>query len=318
VKAAEAAAGTEETAPAAAWEGRVAAPPSPLLVKICGVRSAEDALHAARSGADLVGMILAPGGPRTVSPAEAAAVTRALRAFREQDPAPQLRRLAALGGAGGPERLLQARALLAAAARRARPLSVGVFLDAPPAAVLAAAAEAGLDLVQLHGDEDAAVFAAARASAAEAGASFPPLVKVLHVPVPLPEDTAARAAVVAGVAARAAAWWGVAAALLVDSKQAAGGSGGGTGAAFDHGAFFSALDEELGAGAGAGARLPLLLAGGLTPAGVSPVLARLRGAAGGRAGVVGLDVSSGVEGGVKGVKDAGKVASFIAEARVQM
>jgi anthranilate synthase/indole-3-glycerol phosphate synthase/phosphoribosylanthranilate isomerase len=331
-------AGTETaTVPTATlWEGRLASPPSSLLVKICGVRSAADALHAARSGADLIGMIFAPGGPRTVSPADAASVTRALRAFREQDPTPQLQRLSALGGTEGPERLLEARALLCAAARRARPLSVGVFLDAPPAAVLSAAAEAGLDLVQLHGDEDPGAFAAARAAADEragAGSSFPffpPIVKVVHVPVPLPEDASVRAAVVARVAARAAAWSGVAAALLVDSKQAAGGSGGGTGAAFDHDAFFSLLDAELGGGgaggagpsAGAGAtdaRLPLLIAGGLTPSSVAPLLARLRGcAAGGRAGVVGVDVSSGVEGDVKGVKDAGKVAAFVAAARARV
>jgi phosphoribosylanthranilate isomerase len=86
---------------------------SGVQVKICGVCSAADAALAAAAGASYVGVILAPGRPRTWSVAEAAQV-------------------------------------LAAAARSQR---VGVFVDAAPAEVLRAAERLRLDVVQLHGDE---------------------------------------------------------------------------------------------------------------------------------------------------------------------
>lgn len=53
------------------------------------------------------------------------------------------------------------------------------------------------------------------------------------------------------------------------------------------------------------ARSPLLLAGGLTPENVGAAIRRLR--------PYGVDVSSGVEGGVKGVKSGAKMRTFVAE-----
>ena len=52
-------------------------------------------------------------------------------------------------------------------------------------------------------------------------------------------------------------------------------------------------------------RQPLFLAGGLTPDNVGAAIRRL--------GPYGVDVSSGVEGGVKGVKSEAKVRAFVAE-----
>ena len=52
-------------------------------------------------------------------------------------------------------------------------------------------------------------------------------------------------------------------------------------------------------------RRPLVLAGGLTPENVGVAIRRL--------GPYGVDVSSGVEGGVKGVKSEAKVRAFVAE-----
>lgn len=47
-------------------------------VKICGVRDLETALAAADAGADAVGFIFVPGGPRTIAPEDAAAIMYAL------------------------------------------------------------------------------------------------------------------------------------------------------------------------------------------------------------------------------------------------
>jgi len=279
--------------------------PAPLLAKVCGVKDVGSALAAARAGAHLVGCILVPGSPRFAGVAGAAALSRALRAFREQDPAPLLRAAAALparggGGGGGAldaARLREGARLLGAAAARARPLLVGVFQDAPAGEVARAAAEAGLDAVQLHGDERPADFA-----------GFPlPLVKVLRVRGGGEGGGPGRE-----LAAAAAAWSHVAAALLLD------GAAGGSGVGFDHGAALRALDGA--EGADARGALPLLLAGGLKPAALGATFAALRAAGGGSGGaaapwaaVWGADVSSGVEaeGGEKGVKDPAKVADFV-------
>ena len=62
-------------------------------IKICGVRDPDTARAAARLGADAVGVVLAPGSPRTATAEEAGRVARALPPFttlvcvvRDQDP----------------------------------------------------------------------------------------------------------------------------------------------------------------------------------------------------------------------------------------
>lgn len=90
--------------------------------KICGLMRREDAEVASASGADFGGVILAPGGKRSITPEVAAQLFAGL------------------------------------ALRR-----VGVFVDATPDEIRAAAAVAGLDVVQLHGDESPEQAAALRA-----------------------------------------------------------------------------------------------------------------------------------------------------------
>jgi len=53
----------------------------PIRVKICGVTSVEDARFAAEAGADAIGLNFYPKSPRFVSPAQAAAIVRALPPF---------------------------------------------------------------------------------------------------------------------------------------------------------------------------------------------------------------------------------------------
>jgi phosphoribosylanthranilate isomerase len=88
--------------------------PARLLVKICGITREEDAVAAADAGADAVGFVMWPGSPRAVTPAAARRLGAALPPFV---------------------------------------LRVGVFVDASREALLRAADEAGLDLLQLHGAE---------------------------------------------------------------------------------------------------------------------------------------------------------------------
>ena len=319
-----------------------ATPAEQPLVKICGVREAGDAVHAARVGADLVGMILVPGAARHVDAAAGAAISRSLRAFREQDAAALLAELApprlAATGAGAEVaalRELMPRALrLRAAARRARPLLVGVCMDSPLDEAMAVAAAAGADILQLHGNEDAQALAAACASATT---PVPPILKVLHVRAGAGANTGDAASIESAAAAEAerlaaavAAWAAAgAAAIILDSTSAmsSGAPAGGTGLAFAHARVLAALQVALSRLAGPGAAsfdVPLILAGGLTPATVAAALTasqHARDLAGGesaaRVCLLGVDVSSGVElaGGPKGRKDPNAVAAFIAASR---
>lgn len=50
-----------------------------MYVKICGLRDGEMAAHAAREGADAVGVVMSEGSPRNASPDEAREVIRAAR-----------------------------------------------------------------------------------------------------------------------------------------------------------------------------------------------------------------------------------------------
>lgn len=90
-----------------------------MLVKICGLRTVEHALVAAAAGADLLGLVFA-ASRRQVSLAEAGAIVASVRAL-----APP------------------------------RPRMVGLFVNERPATISAIAAQLGLDLVQLSGDEPA-------------------------------------------------------------------------------------------------------------------------------------------------------------------
>lgn len=85
-----------------------------VRVKICGVTRREDALAAARLGADAIGFNLWPGSRRHVTADAVRPIADALPPFVA---------------------------------------AVGVFVNQPAAEVQALAARAGLSMVQLHGDE---------------------------------------------------------------------------------------------------------------------------------------------------------------------
>ena len=90
-----------------------------MMVKICGITNLEDALAAVEGGASALGFNFWARSPRHVTPAAAREII---------------------------ERLPGA------------VCKVGVFVDEEPVAVAAIAREAGLDVAQLHGQEQAADF----------------------------------------------------------------------------------------------------------------------------------------------------------------
>ena len=85
-----------------------------MFAKICGITRMEDALHAARHGADAVGFVFWPKSPRFVDPSCAAEIVSAL-----------------------PPHVIP----------------VGVFVDEPLDGVREVIARTGIATVQLHGDE---------------------------------------------------------------------------------------------------------------------------------------------------------------------
>ena len=211
-----------------------------ICVKICGTTRLADAQAAVDAGADLLGFILYPKSPRYVSPAAVGDIVAALRA---QGSAPRL---------------------------------VGVFVNATPDFVAATLAETGLDLAQLHGDEEPAAFAPL------AGRIF----KALR-PTGLEDALSA-----------AARWAPLAPAsgpeLLIDAydPHAYGGTG---------------QRADWTVAAQVAARYPrMLLAGGLTVENVAAAVQAVR--------PWGVDVASGVEA-APGRKDHDKVHAFIRAAK---
>ncbi len=97
---------------------------APVLIKVCGVTSVEDALAAARLGVHWIGLNFHPDSPRCISPATAAAI------------------VGALPNTCG---------------------AVGVFVDRPPAEVVHIAQACNLVAIQLHGNETPEDVAALRA-----------------------------------------------------------------------------------------------------------------------------------------------------------
>jgi phosphoribosylanthranilate isomerase len=85
-----------------------------MMVKICGITNREDALAAIDAGAAALGFNFYPASPRYIAPGQAAAIAEGLPASVWK---------------------------------------VGVFVDEPAEAVLRTAAQAGLDVAQLHGSE---------------------------------------------------------------------------------------------------------------------------------------------------------------------
>ena len=123
-----------------------------VRVKICGVRTPEQALAAAEAGADFIGLMFAESR-RKVDPSDAYDIVHALGTPLgeiEQTAPPSMFRTDAVDlrawyehGASALERLLA----------RKRPLTVGVFANNDPDEINELVDECGIDLIQLSGGE---------------------------------------------------------------------------------------------------------------------------------------------------------------------
>jgi phosphoribosylanthranilate isomerase len=240
------------------------------LVKICGNRTPDDVLAAADAGADFVGMVFAESS-RRVEVDEAQAMVRALgeplAAHEMLLPPP--------AQAAAREEIepwfRHGAQVIGAYLEAKRPLTVGVFADQPIEEVNEIAEEVGLDLVQLSGDE----------TWEDCLLVTKQVIQVVHVsPIDSPSDPMQYVQP------------GFALALMLDAAH--GPYRGGGGLPFDW-EVARAVSQ----------RIPLMLAGGLTPENVGEAIERVRPWA--------VDVSSGTE--AEGRKDHARVRAFIQAAQ---
>jgi phosphoribosylanthranilate isomerase len=207
-------------------------------VKICGNRTPADVIAAAEAGADFVGIIFAES-PRHVTAEDATMMVQALGGPASvADPhefAPGVRDDIGRWFEHGAH-------LLQEQLDGTRPLTVGVFADQPIDEVNALADAAGVDLVQLSGDE----------SWEDCLAVTRPVIQVVHVsPIDSPSDPMQFVEP------------GFARALMLDSAH--GPYRGGSGRAFN----WDVAHEVA-------SHMPLWLAGGLTPENVGDAIDRAR------------------------------------------
>jgi phosphoribosylanthranilate isomerase len=239
-------------------------------VKICGHRTPEDVLAAAEAGADFVGINFA-NSKRRVEIDEAQAMVRALGGPLGTHeiafpPPAQPRAREEIG----PWFEHGARVIEAHLAVK-RPLVVGIFADQPIDEVNDIAEEVGVDLVQLSGDE----------TWEDCLLVTRQVIQVVHIsPVDSPSDPMEHVRP------------GFAVALMLDSAH--GPYRGGTGVTFNW-----EVARQV------ASRLPVWLAGGLTPENVAQAVRTVRPWA--------VDVASGTE--TDGAKDYDKVRAFIQAVR---
>ncbi|KAF8070427.1 glutamine amidotransferase [Lyophyllum atratum] len=117
------------------------------LVKICGIRSRDEALAVAEAGADMLGLMFVENSKRHIDLGTAKDISTAIRTLRFSTTSPS-----------PPSPAPENEAWFGTHAARlsasiSRPLLVGVFQNAPLATILHAVSYAQLDVVQLHGAE---------------------------------------------------------------------------------------------------------------------------------------------------------------------
>ncbi|KAI9462623.1 N-anthranilate isomerase [Russula earlei] len=274
--------------------------PWPPLVKICGIRTTEEALFSASAGAAMLGLMFVPTSKRCITLEQAQAISSAIRGLRASAVPPDPPESTDGTTHNEPWFTLHARRLSRQLARASpsalQPLLVGVFQDQPLSFVLHCVAVAQLDVVQLHGSEPL-----------EWSKQIPvPVIRVFHV------DKEGRG--LEGITRP-----GLHKHVLLDTAVPSGLSGG-TGKTFD----WELAKRAVLAGEGEGkdrnegeglastggtstSFLPIILAGGLTPDNVAEAVSAVRPWA--------VDVSGGVETADGQEKDVEKVNAFVRAVR---
>jgi len=263
-------------------------PPGKELVKVCGVTQDSDARAAVEAGANLIGIILAKS-KRTPTPEQQGAVVAAVRRFGERTAVVAAPPEAP--AASPAERLLTRAAAFQKACSR-KPLVVGVFMNQTESEVVEAVQVAGVDVVQLHGNEDAALVEALKKRLPTAW-----FLKVLHMPPKALEGQEAAGGGLAALRDKINEFSPVCDALLLDTALA-GSTSGGTGAKFDWDAV-KVVQEEW--------TVPVFVAGGITADTVAGLVSATR--------PFGVDVSSGIEDSVPGVKNVEKTVAYVRNAK---
>lgn len=297
------------------------------LVKICGVRTVEEALAVTAAGADLLGLMFVPSSKRRISLDVACRISHAIRAKRAQVDSERsfasIEQLESKGQARNTPWFITHATRLSHNLQSgySRPQVVGVFQDQPLEYILEVVAVAQLDAVQLHGSE--------------------PLHWANHIPVPVIRvfHVGSESKEIKGITRP-----GLHKFVLLDAMRSDGLSGG-SGKTFDWefarivvntGEVSSVLptkslstngslaspdnNQEVGSEpptplastynlSKRSTRLPIILAGGLTPENITEAVARVRPWA--------VDVSGGVETSDGSSKDIEKVVNFIRAAKGQ-
>jgi|TARA_B110000263_G_scaffold15694_1_gene12703 anthranilate synthase/indole-3-glycerol phosphate synthase/phosphoribosylanthranilate isomerase len=244
----------------------------PPFVKICGNRTASDVAVAAQLGADFIGIVFAESA-RKVGIPEARAMVRqlgpSLDSFELESPPPNHSDTELVTDLGLWYKYGADK--IESYLGYKRPLAVGVFADQSAEEINNIVEETGIDLVQLSGSEPWNFSLTVNRQ----------VVQVIHID---PEDDLSDPLVDVPV--------GRSLALMLDAKSSkyAGGTG-------------KQISIDL--AKNAAKKIPLILAGGLTPENVRAVVRAVKPWA--------VDVSSGTE--TDGLKDYKKVASFIENAK---
>ena len=254
----------------------------PPLVKICGIRTTEEAILSAGAGASMLGLMFVPTSKRCISLERAQAISLAIRGLRVSSSTLQK---SFDGTQNEPWFTFHARRLSQSVGTTGRPLLVGVFQDQPLAFVLNCVAAAQLDVVQLHGSEPL-----------EWGKRIPvPVIRVFHVDAD-------------GRGLQDITRPSLHHHVLLDTAVSPGGLSGGAGKTFDwEHAKRVVRAGEVGATGGVSSPLPIVLAGGLTADNVAEALSVVCPWA--------VDVSGGVETEDGTQKDLDKVKKFIVAVR---
>ena len=282
------------------------------LVKVCGIRTEQEAVDVSDVGVDMLGLMFVPSSRRRVAYEEAKRISSRIRLERSATPSPGRSRSHPEQPSSSPTTVDNDEPWFTAQSRRLSkaifasgggPLLVGVFQDQPLELILQTVAEVQLDVVQLHGSEPA-----------EWSKHIPvPVIKVFHVKA----ASSSGATEVDPGLLRGLRRPGLNEFVLLDSVRDDGLSGG-SGKIVDWELARAVVESgEIDAGVGdgcsvscpgtAGWGMPIILAGGLTADNVGEAVTRVRPWA--------VDVSGGVETGDGLGKDLEKVKAFVQAVR---